>query len=564
MLRKLLGEMFRRAPAPTAASRPVATPPKEPFSIEPGAVVFVVEIDRPLRVSPDGPLDSERASLRLRTHPIARALSSSKPVYLLPAAVFADGGMNGAIGRIGTLVVAKHAAGGIIPQQRSFEGLIDWLARADGSVNLVADLTDNYAAFGTQSAKPFLVRFQQALGEHCRLTVPCEALREDLRPYAQRGIDVIDDPYETPQARAPKAPGGDPVRLCWFGSIGAPTRDLVVRGIAEAARGLGGRPAVLDFVAHRSLGGMVAAIGKELADACPNLATNFIPWSRDATWEAIDRSDIVLLPQDHRAAWGRVKSPNRLVETLRGGRLAVASPVPSYLELGDYAWIGEDLAQGVAWALANPEAVLERVSAGQRHVAGRFAPERSVAAWAALLGGGAVGLRLNLGCGDKILPGYVNVDIAPSRRGLAPDVLCDLHQLTPFETDSAQEVLAVHVIEHFWRWEVVSVLREWARVLAPGGRMVIECPNLLTACEEIARRPETALGAGVEAQRTMWVLYGDPAWKDPLMCHRWNYTPASLAEVMREAGLVNIRQEPAQFKLRDPRDMRVVGEKPPR
>jgi hypothetical protein len=31
--------------------------------------------------------------------------------------------------------------------------------------------------------------------------------------------------------------------------------------------------------------------------------------------------------------------------------------------------------------------------------------------------------------------------------------------------------------------------------------------------------------------------------------------------VMAEAGLANLRQEPAQFKLREPRDMRIVGEK---
>jgi hypothetical protein len=45
------------------------------------------------------------------------------------------------------------------------------------------------------------------------------------------------------------------------------------------------------------------------------------------------------------------------------------------------------------------------------------------------------------------------------------------------------------------------------------------------------------------------------------MVHRWGYTPRSLAAVMQEAGLVDIRQEPAQFKLREPRDMRLVGRK---
>jgi cephalosporin hydroxylase len=50
----------------------------------------------------------------------------------------------------------------------------------------------------------------------------------------------------------------------------------------------------------------------------------------------------------------------------------------------------------------------------------------------------------------------------------------------------------------------------------------------------------------------MWVFYGDPAWKDPLMIHRWGYTPESLKQLLGEVGLGDVRQEPAQFKLREP------------
>lgn len=170
-------------------------------------------------------------------------------------------------------------------------------------------------------------------------------------------------------------------------------------------------------------------------------------------------------------------------------------------------------------------------------------------------------MKLNLGCGDKILPGYVNVDVAPSRAGRKPDVICDLHKLEPFDDESVDEVLAVHVVEHFWRWEVVGVLREWARVLRRGAPMILECPNLQSACEQFLRDPDAFSGSGKEGQRTMWVFYGDPAWRDPLMVHRWGYTPRSLGRVMEEAGLADIRQEPAQFKLREPRDMRLVGTK---
>lgn len=171
-------------------------------------------------------------------------------------------------------------------------------------------------------------------------------------------------------------------------------------------------------------------------------------------------------------------------------------------------------------------------------------------------------VRLNLGCGDKLLPGFINIDLANERAGIQPDVICDIRNLTEFTDNYADEILAVHVVEHFWRWEVESILKEWVRVLKPQGRLILECPNLKSACEEFLKNPDASALPGREGQRTMWVFYGDPGWADPLMVHRWGYTPRSLAHVMHVAGLVQLRQEPAQFKLREPRDMRVVGIKP--
>jgi len=171
-------------------------------------------------------------------------------------------------------------------------------------------------------------------------------------------------------------------------------------------------------------------------------------------------------------------------------------------------------------------------------------------------------VRLNLGCGDKPLEGYINVDVAPSRGGKAPDVVADVRFLEPFAPDHADEILAIHLIEHIDRWEVVDVLRRWFTLLKPGGRLVIETPNLVSACEALLADPLKAARAGKTGQMSMWPLYGDPSWKDPLMMHKWLYTPQSLAEVMHEAGFVKIKQTPAQFKLKEPRDMRLVGSKP--
>jgi SAM-dependent methyltransferase len=170
-------------------------------------------------------------------------------------------------------------------------------------------------------------------------------------------------------------------------------------------------------------------------------------------------------------------------------------------------------------------------------------------------------VKLNLGCGDKLLKEYINIDVAPSRKGKRPDFISDVRRLR-LPDNYADEVLTVHVIEHFYYWEAEAVVREWVRVLKSGGKLIVECPNLETAAKKVLASPETATLPGKEGQESMWVFYGDPNWKDPLMCHRWGYTPASLITLMQACGLQTVRQEPAEFKKREPRDMRIVGIKP--
>jgi len=60
-------------------------------------------------------------------------------------------------------------------------------------------------------------------------------------------------------------------------------------------------------------------------------------------------------------------------------------------------------------------------------------------------------VKLNLGCGDKILQGYINVDAVSERAGNKPDVICDVRKLDKIYDNYADEIMAVHVVEHFWR-----------------------------------------------------------------------------------------------------------------
>jgi SAM-dependent methyltransferase len=169
------------------------------------------------------------------------------------------------------------------------------------------------------------------------------------------------------------------------------------------------------------------------------------------------------------------------------------------------------------------------------------------------------GLRLNLGCGDKILEGYVNVDVVQSRKGVTPDLIADLRNI-PLDPGTADEVLAVHVIEHFYLWEARQLIAHWRDLLKPGGVIVIECPNILTAAHELINDESLASDiTGKRGQLVMWSLYGDPGWEDPLMCHKWGYTPSALIQLLSECKFRSVRQEPAKFKKKDPRDMRIVG-----
>lgn len=455
-------------------------------------------------------------------------------------------------------------------------------AGANGA-KVIFDVSDNHFINPELCAH---YRAMAALAD--RVTVPTEAMGKAALKYTGIVAAVIPDPVEG-RGRPPSAmrtagrrhfglfsSPREAVRLLWFGHpSNLPALLAVIPSLMVLTKEY---PVALEIVTSRNplLEGLLSKHGTEASN---NFRLTFSEWSPQAMENALERCDLAIIPGDPAGGRESVKSHNRLTEALWAGKYVVAHPLPAYQDFIDWAWISEDLVTGIKWALTHPDMVSSQVAQAQAFIKDNLSAENIGARWLEVIsetGHGTVrkeapivagtvadSLRLNLGCGDKILPGYLNVDVAPSRAGKVPEIICDLHVL-PFDGDSADEILSVHVIEHFWRWEVQDVLREWVRVLKPGGRMILECPNLIAACQEILRNPVSAKEEGMECQRSMWVLYGDPSWRDPLMVHRWGYTPESLAEIMRQSGLINVRQEPAQFKLREPRDMRIVGMKPHR
>ena len=85
------------------------------------------------------------------------------------------------------------------------------------------------------------------------------------------------------------------------------------------------------------------------------------------------------------------------------------------------------------------------------------------------------GMKLNLGCSDRVIDGFTGVDIA------APaDIICDLAGPWPWEDSSADEVLAYDIVEHLP--DRIRTMNELYRVLKAGARATIETPNAARGC----------------------------------------------------------------------------------
>ncbi len=83
--------------------------------------------------------------------------------------------------------------------------------------------------------------------------------------------------------------------------------------------------------------------------------------------------------------------------------------------------------------------------------------------------------RLHVG-GHVRRPGWEILDV-----NAAPyvDHICNAKELSIFSDNSFIELYASHVVEHFdYMAELGDTLKEWLRILAPGGRVYISVPDL--------------------------------------------------------------------------------------
>lgn len=133
-------------------------------------------------------------------------------------------------------------------------------------------------------------------------------------------------------------------------------------------------------------------------------------------------------------------------------------------------------------------------------------------------------LKLHLGCGHIRLDDYVNVD----KFNPKADVQADLLSL-PFPDESAEVVVANHVIEHIsWQYQM-RLYEEFHRVLQPDGVLKLGYPEW----EECAKNFLSNQG-GIRWKWWVQTLYGSQ--HEPGQQHLAPIVTSRLVEQLTEVG----------------------------
>lgn len=116
------------------------------------------------------------------------------------------------------------------------------------------------------------------------------------------------------------------------------------------------------------------------------------------------------------------------------------------------------------------------------------------------------------------------------------DVVCDARKI-PIPDGHGGFVFSSEALEHFPWAETTDVLREWTRLVRPGGTIRVETPDFAAACQQILTTDT------LECDRAMnQIFYGGQS--TPLDFHQSLHTPRTLTAQMEELGLkvVNVQR----------------------
>jgi hypothetical protein len=224
----------------------------------------------------------------------------------------------------------------------------------------IYDLCDNH--FDESRNGTFLRNFLLRVDS---VVCSTQAMANLIADETGRNAVVIGDPVEGPLGRVKERPNEGVFRLAWFGHpVNLDTLQAQLTELSDLARTM---PLHLTVVTDANSGFDVFTDYFNRQVNSP-LQIRFVPWSLSATWQELQDCDAVIIPSfvdDRRKS---VKSANRVTECLQAGRAVIAHSLPSYIEFGEWIWLGERLVEGVTWTAQQFDNVAARTRVGQSYV----------------------------------------------------------------------------------------------------------------------------------------------------------------------------------------------------
>jgi predicted SAM-dependent methyltransferase len=142
--------------------------------------------------------------------------------------------------------------------------------------------------------------------------------------------------------------------------------------------------------------------------------------------------------------------------------------------------------------------------------------------------------RIHLGCGDNILPGYLNVD-ARARPGV--DRVAEITDLGFLADGSCEVIYVSHALEHLATAQVAPFLRQCCAKLEAGGRLLVAVPDLEEIFRQFLADPNVF---GLDRRVLIDYVYGGQDY--PTNFHKTGFTFEILAQHLREAGFGTVRR----------------------
>ena len=226
--------------------------------------------------------------------------------------------------------------------------------------------------------------YRQILCASSLVVCPTKSLQKAAKQFNnQVKTCVIEDPWQVQDMIGMRERLGECIEILWFGSH--MNWKYMKNILTDTWRILEPHGKYTFNVLAANIA--IDVIKNNLIKSNPprNVQIRIIPWSNkdqpNQLQMVLENSDIVLVPSDPDDPAKQGVSHNRVVDAVRAGCIAIASPMPSYKEIEKVALIGDNIPKMLRKVIDNYDSFSANISQSREAVLERFSPDLNAKKW---------------------------------------------------------------------------------------------------------------------------------------------------------------------------------------